>query len=101
VTENGPAAAGPSQRFLQLDDVAEELSTSRAQVYALVRSGDLPAIKVGGRGQWRVERAKLQEFISEAYTDTAKWVRDNPFGNAGLEAEVEPNEPSPGDGDIP
>ncbi len=57
-------------RFLTLDDVAEELSVSRSQAYALVRNGDLPAIKVGGRGQWRVERAKLEEFIAAAYGDT-------------------------------
>ena len=43
------------KRFLQLADVAEVLNISAAQAYALVRSGELPAIKVGGRGQWRVE----------------------------------------------
>jgi excisionase family DNA binding protein len=42
-------------RFLTLADVAEVLNTSVAQVYALVRRGELPAIKIGGRGQWRVE----------------------------------------------
>lgn len=41
-------------RFLTLADVSEVLNTSSAQVYALVRRGDLPAIKIGGRGQWRV-----------------------------------------------
>src|SRR4051794_41801288 len=40
-------------RFLQLPDVAEILNISAAQTYALVRSGELPAIKIGGRGQWR------------------------------------------------
>ena len=58
-------------RFLTLDDVAEELSVSRAQAYALVRSGALPAIKIGGRGQWRVERVKLEEYIDAAYRDSA------------------------------
>jgi excisionase family DNA binding protein len=46
-----------------MSDVAEELSVSHAQVYHMVRSGELPAIKVGGRGQWRIERAKLEEYI--------------------------------------
>src|SRR2546423_13416914 len=41
------------KRFLLLSDVAEVLNISAAQAYALVRSGELPAIKVGGRGQWR------------------------------------------------
>ena len=55
------------RRFLTLDDVADELSCSRAQVYALVRTGAVAAIKIGGRGQWRVERVKLEEYIADAY----------------------------------
>src|SRR5205085_4287269 len=53
----------PSARFLTLADVAEVLNTSSAQVYALVRRGDLPAIKIGGRGQWRVEALQLAAYI--------------------------------------
>ena len=34
-----------------------------------------------------LKREKLEEFISQAYTDTAKWVRDNPFGSAGSEPD--------------
>ena len=44
------ASPSPGARFLTLVDVAEVLNTSSAQVYALVRGGDLPAIKIGGRG---------------------------------------------------
>jgi len=66
-------------RFLLLEDVAEELSVSQSQVYHMVRSGELPAIKVGGRGQWRVERAKLEAYIAGKYEETAEWVRDNPL----------------------
>jgi len=66
-------------RFLQLADVAEMLNISSAQAYALVRSGDLPAIKIGGRGQWRVERAKLEDFIARMYAETADFIKDNPF----------------------
>lgn len=65
-----------------LDGVAEELSTSTAQVYSLVRSGDLEAIKIGGRGLWRVERVKLEEYIAKAYTDTALWVEANPLNGS-------------------
>lgn len=67
------------RRFLELSDVAEELSISFAQVYALVRRGDLPAIKIGGRGQWRVERSKLEEYIQAKYAETAAWVQENPL----------------------
>ena len=54
-------------KFLTLDDVADLLSTSRAQAYTLVRSGDLRAIKIGGRGQWRLERTAREDYINRAY----------------------------------
>lgn len=60
-----------SPRFLKLTDVAEELSVSMSQTYALVKSGDLPAIQVGGRNQWRVERVKLEEYIERMYEQAA------------------------------
>jgi excisionase family DNA binding protein len=66
-------------RFLTLADVAEVLNTSSAQVYALVRRGDLPAIQIGGRGQWRVESERLEAYIKQAYDDTATYVKDHPF----------------------
>jgi excisionase family DNA binding protein len=74
------AAAQP--RFLQLADVAEILNTSSAQVYALVRRGDLPAIKIGGRGQWRVEASQLEAFIERSYQQTRDFVREHPFTDA-------------------
>ncbi len=67
-------------RFLLLSDVAEILNVSASQAYALVRSGDLPAIQVGGRKQWRVAREALEEYIASAHRQTAEWVRANPLG---------------------
>ncbi|MFC6014612.1 helix-turn-helix transcriptional regulator [Plantactinospora solaniradicis] len=66
-------------RFLLLSDVAAELNVSDSQVYHMVRSGELPAIKIGGRGQWRVERARLEEYIARKYAETADWVAGNPL----------------------
>ncbi|MFS8479107.1 MAG: helix-turn-helix domain-containing protein [Micromonosporaceae bacterium] len=66
-------------RFLQLPDVAAELNITEAQAYAMVRSGELPAIRVGGRGQWRVERVKLEEYIQRNYEETAAYVAQNPL----------------------
>jgi excisionase family DNA binding protein len=74
-----------ASRFMQMTDVAEELSVSLSQVYHMVRSGELPAIKVGGRGQWRIERARLEEYIEHKYAETAEWVRGNPL--AGRESD--------------
>ena len=66
-------------RFLQLADVAEVLNISGAQVYALVRRRELKAIKIGGRGQWRVEASELEAYIQRAYADAEQFVRDHPF----------------------
>ncbi|WP_417366326.1 helix-turn-helix domain-containing protein [Glutamicibacter arilaitensis] len=54
-------------RFLRLEDVAEELNVKLPQVRALVKSGELPAIQIGGRGMWRVERVALENYIEERY----------------------------------
>ncbi|HSR24769.1 MAG TPA: helix-turn-helix domain-containing protein, partial [Candidatus Eisenbacteria bacterium] len=70
----------PTPRFLQLADVAEVLNISSAQVYALVRSGDLPAIKIGGRGQWRVETTELEAYIQRMYEETRAFVTTHRFG---------------------
>jgi len=71
-----------SARFLTLADVAETLSISASQAYALVRSGDLPAIKVGGRGQWRVENSELEKYIQRMYEQTRTFIESSPDYNA-------------------
>jgi excisionase family DNA binding protein len=75
------------QRFLTLPEVAEVLNTSVAQVYALVRRGELVAMRIGGRGQWRVEVDKLEEYIQQAYADGAAHIDQHPF----VESETEPH----------
>ena len=59
-----------ARRFIPLTEVSEILDISSAQAYALVRSGYLPAIKVGGRGQWRVETVELEAYIQRMYAET-------------------------------
>jgi excisionase family DNA binding protein len=71
--------AEPTPRFLPLADVAEILNISVAQVYALVRRGELPAIKIGGRGQWRVETQALEGYIQTAYSTTKRYIMDHPY----------------------
>lgn len=58
-------------RFLTLADVAESLAISMAQARAMVRSGELPAIQVGGRNQWRVEVTALEDYIAHKYAENA------------------------------
>lgn len=58
-------------RFLSLADVTEILNVPIATVRALVRSGELRAIQVGGKGTWRVEAQELEAYIERMYEQTA------------------------------
>ena len=60
-------ATGP--RFLTLP-VAEILSTSVAQVRALVQSGELRHIQIGGRQQYRIEAVELENYIARMYAES-------------------------------
>ncbi len=62
--------ASMAPRFLTLADVSEILNISAPQAYALVRTGDLPAIQIGGRLQWRVEASELERYIERMYAET-------------------------------
>jgi excisionase family DNA binding protein len=65
------------RRFLTLADVAEILSTSVAQVRALVQSGELRYIQIGGRQQYRIETVELEKYIERMYAESdAKARRD-------------------------
>ena len=70
-----------ARRFLPLTEVSEILDISAAQAYALVRTGDLPAIKVGGRGQWRVETVELEAYIQRMYAETRDLVSTRTDGS--------------------
>ena len=91
-----PARSTP--RFLALAEVAEVLNISVSQVYALVRRGELPAIKIGGRGQWRVEYTELEAYIAAAYQTTRDFIARHPFvgdDTADAEGSVSPTTPDP------
>lgn len=59
------------RRFLTIEQVAEELSVSTAQIRALLKSGDVRGIQVGGRGVWRIGTSDVEAYIEEAYGRTA------------------------------
>lgn len=66
-------------RFFTLEDVATYLNVSVQQAYSLVRSGDLPAIKIGGRGVWRVDRAQLEAYVERLHEQTKEWAQKHPL----------------------
>jgi hypothetical protein len=53
-----------------------------------VRSGELPAIKIGGRGQWRVEASELEAYIARMYEETAVFVKEHPLTRDDLIPEA-------------
>ncbi|MAT61876.1 MAG: DNA-binding protein [Micrococcales bacterium] len=61
--------------FLTLADVADVLNISADQAYSLVRSGELRAIKVGGRGQWRIGENDLEDYIQRMYAQTEESIK--------------------------
>lgn len=69
---NDDSPAGGLARFLTLAEAAELLSLSLRQAYALVHSGELPAIKIGSSGHWRVERSVLESYIEARYEETRR-----------------------------
>jgi excisionase family DNA binding protein len=73
---------GIEPRFYTLEDVATILNVRVAQVYALVRSGDLPAVKLGGRGVWRVDRHQLEDYIERMHERPRTWAKAHPLTNA-------------------
>ena len=56
-----------NRHFMTLEELQEVLSISSSQAYSLVRSGELRAIRVGGRGQWCIENAELEAYIQRSY----------------------------------
>jgi len=71
-------------RFLTLTDVAEVLALTAAEVVALVRSGELPAIRLGAIGQWRVEHAVLESFIADKYDEARRMALWNEAQSASV-----------------
>ncbi len=67
--------------------MAEELNTSQAQIMALVRSGDLAAIKIGARGFWRVERSALEDYIARCYEQTRRSIQEDPADSGDEQPE--------------
>lgn len=59
-------------RFLTLADTAQLLNITPDQAYALVRTGELPAIRVGARGHWRIDRDVLESYIEAMYEQTRR-----------------------------
>ena len=81
-TMGAPAEETIEPRLFTIADVARYLSVSESQVYALVRSGQLPAVKLGGRGVWRIDRQRLDDFIERLHEETRAWTEQHPLNHS-------------------
>jgi len=59
-------------RFLTIGDASEILNISSDEVLDLVRSTELPAIRVGSPRRWRIERTALEDFIAAKYEEARR-----------------------------
>ena len=58
--------------LLDPQQVAGILNVKVSQVYTLMRSGQLRALKIGHRGVWRVDEKDLDEYIEGLRDDAHK-----------------------------
>ena len=72
-----------ASRFLTLTDVTEILNISMPQAYALVHSGELRGMQIGGRGQWRVSETDLDDYVERMYAETQARIRAGEHATSG------------------
>lgn len=75
-------------RFLTTEQAAEELNVSSNQIRSLLKTGELRAIQIGGRGMWRIGVNDLEDYIADAYGRTAERIAAGEIVDDGeLDAE--------------
>jgi excisionase family DNA binding protein len=81
-TRTDSADSAEEPRFLSIPDVADVLNVSVSQVYALVRNREIKTIRIGGRGQYRIERVELEAYIQRMYAQTEVYLDAHPFAES-------------------
>ena len=59
---NAIAVQSAAKMLYRVEEAADLLSISRTAVFGLIRSGDLSAVKIGGRR--RIMRRSIEDYIS-------------------------------------
>jgi len=67
-------------KFLTIDQVAKILNVNKPTIYALLRSGEMKGLHLGGRGVWRISEDDLQALLDTAYEAIAERM---PAGDVG------------------
>ncbi|MFC9353294.1 MULTISPECIES: helix-turn-helix domain-containing protein [Terrabacteria group] len=72
-----------TRRFLTISQAVEELNVTPSQIRALLSTGELRGIQVGGRGLWRIGVNDLEDYIAEAYRRTAERIAAGELKDGG------------------
>jgi excisionase family DNA binding protein len=62
-------------KLLTMEEAADLLNVSASQMYALLRRGEVRALQLGGRGQWRIDPPDLDAYIEESKARTEAELR--------------------------
>jgi excisionase family DNA binding protein len=54
--------SAPGKILYRAEEAADVMSLSRTAVFALIKSGDLRAVKIGGRR--RIPRSSIEEYVA-------------------------------------
>ena len=65
-------AENGKRRFLTIEQAADELNVKESLIRGLIKSGELRALQVGGRGLWRIGIQDLEDYIADAYRHTSE-----------------------------
>ncbi|WP_314194572.1 helix-turn-helix domain-containing protein [uncultured Arthrobacter sp.] len=71
-------------RFLTIEQAAEELNVKPSLVRALIKTGELRGIQIGGRGLWQVGRQDIEDYVSDAYRRTAERIASGEITDDGV-----------------
>ena len=50
-------------KVLTICETSAILRVSRPTILALIRSGQIPAVRIGQRGQWRIDESAIVELL--------------------------------------
>lgn len=82
---NTLSLGGSSSHFIALDEAALVLGASEEQLETLIASGELPAIRLGENGPWRVSRLVLDSYVQSLYEQARRHRLWNESDSASIE----------------
>ncbi len=74
-------------RMLTLTQVKDILNVGMPTLYALLSSGELRGLQLGGRRMWRVSEDDLADYLERAYKETQERIAAGTIRAETLEGE--------------